>query len=180
MSKTQPMERIEFVQRELEGYRDYVEDWKRDHIALTHYWAAEDVIRKANFVFDSIVRLRKDLKAISLGEEALELHVRRFHLLREWVKLSDSVMADFVPRLEADYGEVEGAGGMRANIEHARAEIESIDWVTIDANGYVYETTGERAIVPGVDPARLARSIKDANAGRTRSLKDIIAARASH
>ena len=58
----------------------------------------------------------------------------------------------------------------------ARAEIYSSQRIEIDADGNVYERTGERNR-SGVDPERLARSIRDASAGRTRSLKDIIAAR---
>jgi hypothetical protein len=180
MSQTQTMGRLEFVQRELAGYREYVEDWKLAHDGRSPRWAVEDVVGKANYVFDGIVHLRAELNSNALGPQAGELYVRRFHLLRQWLDLSESVMSESVPQLEKEHGEVEGARSLRAKIEKARVEIYSPQRTEIDADGNVYEQSGERAIVPGVDPERLARSIMDASARRTRSLKDIIAARDAH
>jgi hypothetical protein len=180
MSQTQTMDRLEFVQRELAGYREYVEEWKLAHDTMSPCWAIEDVIGKAKYVFDGIVHLRAALNSCALGQQAGELYARRFHLLREWLDLSERLMFEFVPQLEKEQGELEGARSLRANIEMARAEIYSPQCIEIDADGNVYEQTGERSIVPGVDPQRLARSIKDASAGRTRSLTDIIAARGAH
>jgi hypothetical protein len=179
MSQTEPRGRLEFLERELEGYREYVADWKHAHDALSQCWAVEGVIGKANYVFRGISHLRADLNRIALSEQAPEIYVRRFHLLRQWLDLSESLMSEFVPQLQREHGEVEDAMCLRTNIEIARAEIQSPERVEIDGDGYVYEPTGERAIVPGVNPERLARSIRDASAARTRSLKDIIAARGS-
>ena len=138
------MGRLEFVQRELAGYREYVEDWKLAHDSRSPCWAVEDVIGKANYVFDGIVHLRTDLNSSVLGQQAGELYVRRFHLLRQWLDLSESVVSEFVPELEKEHGEVEGARSLRTNIETARAEIYSPQRIEIDADGNVYEQTGER------------------------------------
>ena len=116
------------------------------------------------------------LLKISLSEGASETYVRHHYLLKEWLTLSLSLEA-YVLKLEADYGHVDGADMLRCNIEQVRAEIGSPKPVTIDPAGNVYEVTGERAIMPGIDPARVSRSIEAAKSGRTRSLKEIIAAR---
>ena len=168
------------MRRELQGYREYVEAWKLAHETMLRRWAIEDVIRKANHVFDGIVHLRADLNSNALGEQAGELCVRRVHLLRQWLDSSELVVSEAVPQLEKEHGEVEGARSSRAKIEKARVEIYSTERIEIDADGNVYEQSGERANVPGVDPERLARSISDASARRTRSLKDIIAAGGAH
>jgi hypothetical protein len=131
MSQTEPRGRLEFVERELEGYREYVEDWKDAHDALSRCWAVEDVIGKANYVFGGMSHLGADLKRIALSPQAPELYVRRFNLLRQWLELSESVMSEFVPQLEREHVEVEGASSLRANIEIARAEIQSPERVDI-------------------------------------------------
>jgi len=177
MSKSQPLGRIEFAEREFEGYKEYVEDWKRKHHELAvHCWAIEDVISKANYVYDCIVRLAADLLTISTSELAPELSVRHYHLIREWLDLSMSLEQSAL-KLEAEYAGVNGADALRHNIAQARDDIHSPKPVMIDSAGNVYEMTGERAIMPGLDPERVLRSVNDANAGRTHSLKDIIAAR---
>ncbi len=155
MSQTQTMGRLEFVQRELSGYREYVEDWKLAHDARSPCWAVEDVIGKANYVFDGIVHLRAELNSNALGQQAGELYVRRFHLLRQWLDLSESVLSESVRQLEKEHGEVEGARSLRAKIEKARVEIDSPQRIEIDADGNVYEQSGERQSSPGLIPSIL-------------------------
>jgi hypothetical protein len=181
MSQAQPMERIEFVERELEGYREYVKDWKREHEELTkHCWPVEDVIAKANCICDTMMRLPADLRRCATHEGAPELFVRQQHLMREWLELSESVIAEHVIHLEKVYGEVRGAERMRENIRLVQFEALKPTPVEIDVDGKVYESTGELAITPGLTSDQISQGLKDAKAGRTRSLKDRIMARASY
>ena len=55
MSQAQPMDRIEFVERELEGFKGYVENlkrehgepWKQEHDRLAAYcWSLEDIVSR--------------------------------------------------------------------------------------------------------------------------------------
>jgi hypothetical protein len=180
MSQAQPMEQIEFVERELEGYRGYVKDWRRDHTEVARRcWPVEDVIAKANFVFGSLSRISADLKRHSAHDLAAEVCVRQQHVMRQWLALSVTVL-EHVAALEKTDGAVEGAPQFRADMTLARSETKSAKAVEIDDDGNVYEMTGEPAILPGLTPDQVARGIRDAKAGRTRSLSEIIAARASN
>ena len=173
------MEQIEFVERELEGYRGYVEDWRRDHTEVARrFWPVEDVIAKANFVFGSLLRISGDLRRNSADDLAVEMCVRHQHLMRQWLALSVTVL-EHVVELEKTFDAVEGAPQFCANMVVARSETEAATAVEIDDDGNVYEMTGEPAILPGLTPDQVARGIRDAKAGRTRSLSEIIAARAS-
>src|ERR1017187_3798046 len=139
MSAPQPLDRIEFAEREFEGYKGYVEDWKRKHDDVaTHCWAVEDVIYKANFVYECIARVAADLLAMSTSELAPELFVRHCYVLREWFDLSVS-LEKHILKLEAEYADVDGAETLRQNIAQAREDLHSPKPVTIDSAGYVYE-----------------------------------------
>ena len=50
--------------------------------------------------------------------------------------------------------------------------------ITIEPDGTAYEFSGERSVMPGLEPEQIRRGIEDADAGRLHSLKEIIAARA--
>jgi hypothetical protein len=52
--------------------------------------------------------------------------------------------------------------------------------VRIDEEGRIFEVTGERFLMPGLTPDEVREGISDVNAGRTRPLKEIIAARNTH
>jgi len=47
--------------------------------------------------------------------------------------------------------------------------------VRVDDSGRIFETTGEELAVPGLEPHRVARGLRDEQAGRIRSLKEIVA-----
>ena len=117
-----------------------------------------------------------ELKNDSTCESAPEFYVRNQYHLTSWLDVS-AFLEGRALDLEADYGHVEGGRRTPETRTQARVELYEPKPVTIDAGGHVYERTGERAIVPGLDPGRVAREMGDARAGRTRSLKDIIAAR---
>jgi len=61
--------------------------------------------------------------------------------------------------LEGEYRQVDGAVALRHNIALARDEITSPRPVTIDSGGNIYEMTGERAIMPGLEPERVIRGV---------------------
>lgn len=177
MSMQQPLDRIQFVERQFEGYRENVEEWKEKHDELAaRCWAMEDVISNANYVYRCIARQAARLKADSAREWAAEVYVRHFYLLEAWFRVSVSLEKDTLI-VEREYRDIDGADELRRNIAQAHAEIHSPGPVTIDSAGHVYELTGERAIMPGLGPEQIRRGIEDADAGRTRSLKDIIAGR---
>ncbi len=50
--------------------------------------------------------------------------------------------------------------------------------VRVDDSGRIFEMTGEELVIPGLEPIKVARGLKDEQAMRLRSLKDIIATRA--
>ena len=52
--------------------------------------------------------------------------------------------------------------------------------VEIDESGRIFEMTGERFNMPGLEPANILDALDDERFGRVRSLKEIIAARGQH
>ncbi len=177
MSNTQTLSRIEFAEREFKEYRVYVEAWEKDHEELDRQcFAIEDILSKANYVYGRINALSVELKRNSTHESAPELCVRGLYLLRAWLAVSLNV-EEHARRPEATYGSVDGVDTLRENIARAQRDISMSKPVIMDSNGRVYEMSGERAILPGLSAEQIARGIKDADEGRKRSIKDIIAAR---
>jgi hypothetical protein len=126
MSMTQPIERIEYAEKEVGRYRDDVESLKRDHGTLAkECWVWEDLIAKANFIFDRIMHIDVQVQHCLLvgrcrDEEGLQEKLR--DLLRAWLAVSLQVIAQG-ERLERDYGEVEGLDSLRANVQEARSAL---------------------------------------------------------
>jgi hypothetical protein len=56
----------------------------------------------------------------------------------------------------------------------------SIRPVAVDDSGRIFEMTGEQIRMPGLEPQDILDAIEDERAGRTRSLKGIIASRNRH
>jgi hypothetical protein len=50
----------------------------------------------------------------------------------------------------------------------------------VDRNGNLFEMTGQRFVMPGLEPEAILRGIADADAGRVRPLKEIISERQTH
>jgi hypothetical protein len=154
-----------------------VEAWQKDHEELARQcFAIEDIISKANYVYGRINALSVELKRIPTHDSAPELCVRGLYLLRAWLAVSHNV-EEHARRPEATSGRVDGIETLRENIARAQREIRSSKLITTDSSGHVYEMSGERAILPGLSPEQIARGIKDADEGRKRSIKDIVAAR---
>jgi hypothetical protein len=123
MKVTQPRERIECAEREVARYKDDVESWKRDHDALADDWAWEDLIAKANFLFDQIMRLDVRVQRTILverrhDESGLQDELRR--VLGDWMSTSIQVIAHG-ERLQQEYGRVEGIGALRENLAPAKS-----------------------------------------------------------
>jgi hypothetical protein len=49
-----------------------------------------------------------------------------------------------------------------------------------ETTGEIFEMTGERIMMPGLEPERILKSLEDERMGRTRTLKEIIASRNHH
>jgi hypothetical protein len=186
MSLTQPMDRIGFVELELEAYKQHVErlklqrveTWKRDHEELAQRcWPLEDVISKANYVYKCNERLAEDLAKFPRSEMAQRTYVQSFYLMRSWLDLS-RVLEGWAEALEREYGTIDGATDLSLHIATMDTHLHAPRPITIDSAGNAYELSGARPVLPGLEPDRIRRGIEDADAGRVRSLKDIIAARA--
>ena len=52
--------------------------------------------------------------------------------------------------------------------------------VRVDEHGLIFEMTGQRFVMPGLEPEDVLQGIADAESGRVRPLKDIISARDEH
>jgi len=57
---------------------------------------------------------------------------------------------------------------------------EAIRPVEVDTSGRIFEVTGERFNMPGLEPADILEAIEDERAGRVYSLKEIVASRKQH
>jgi hypothetical protein len=146
------------------------------HDEIARNWAMEDVISKSIYVYGRIGRLSEELKASSTCAWAPEVFIRHFHLLREWLAVSER-LASIASEVVVESGRIEGRDELQANLPRALAEIHSPKLVTIDSDGYAFEPTGERSILPGLNLEQVRRRVDDSCAGRTRSLKEVFAGR---
>jgi hypothetical protein len=156
MPMTQPQRRIKNAEREVIRFRDDViqQDWKQQHDALSEdCWAWEDLIAKANFLFDRIMDVDTDIQEYVLTnhleyDAALQEKLRS--LTEDWLNISIQLIPH-VERLEQEYGEVEGGHKLRENLS--------------EANGIL---TDDRDFFGGEDLARMRDEAIDAHrAGRT-------------
>jgi hypothetical protein len=124
MSMTQPIERIEYTEREVGRYKDDVESWKSDHDALaTNCWVWEDLIAKASFLFDRIMSIDVQYQQYILmkrGEDELGLGEKLRELLRAWLDVSLQVVARG-ECLQRDYGHVDGLDALKENVRDAKS-----------------------------------------------------------
>lgn len=122
MTVTAPREGIENTHREVVRYREDVDAWREKHAALSDdCWAWEDLIARANFLFDLI--MRADLRVqryllVERGSDGLDLQERLREALEEWSKTSQRIVPQG-ERLQQDYGQVEGLETLRENIAQA-------------------------------------------------------------
>jgi hypothetical protein len=121
---THPRERIEYTGKEVARYKEDVEVWKRDHDAVAaDCWEGEDLIAKANFLFDQILRQDVRLQRYILGEGGRDDSdpqdgLRR--VLLDWMSASLRVVP-YGERLQREYGGVEGLDVLRENLSQAKS-----------------------------------------------------------
>jgi hypothetical protein len=123
MQPTPPRERIAYMEREVARYREDVEAWKTAHDALSDCWVWEDVIAKANFLFDQIMRLDLRIQRVVLVErrsEELDLQDDLRRVLSGWMNHSVQVIPH-LDRLQHEYGHVEGLDALRENLSQAKS-----------------------------------------------------------
>lgn len=123
MSKSQPLERIEFAHKEVERYRDDVDDWKQAHDALSNdCWVWEDLIAKASFLYRRMLILDEELQKFLLAEPAADgsLQAALRNVLAEWLNTS-LLCTGYTDRVRKLHGQVRGAEELIANIKEAQA-----------------------------------------------------------
>ncbi len=124
MPMTQPRERIEYAGKEVARYKEEVTAWKRDHDAVAaDCWEGEDLIAKANFLFDQI--MRQDVRVqryilVERGRDGADLQDGLRRVLLDWMSTSLGVVP-YGERLQREYGHVEGLDALRENLSQARS-----------------------------------------------------------
>jgi hypothetical protein len=125
MPMTQPIDRIQYTETEVDRYKDDVETWKEDHDALARdCWVWEDLIGKANHLFSRILDLDiqvQDYLFKNCNDVKPDFHEKPRELLRLWLAVSLKV----VPRgerLQKDYNsKTDGLGELKEHIEEAKS-----------------------------------------------------------
>ncbi len=124
MSMTQPIERIEYAEKEVGRYKEDVELWRRDHVALVKdCWPWEDAIAKANFIFDRVMHLDIEIQQyilVSRGLDETGLQVKLRDLLGNWLAVSLQVVPHG-ERLRREYGDAEGLDALKENVRQAQS-----------------------------------------------------------
>ena len=113
----QPLDRIQFAAREIVRFRSDIDDGERTAPA-SDGWAWDEVVAKANFLFDRLIDLDLDIQELVLNDRmeydpALGEKVRR--LLRDWLDVSLRV----IPHVEGHV--VDGADLLRSRVTEARS-----------------------------------------------------------
>lgn len=120
----QPRKRIKYAEKEVARYREDVESSNGDHNSLaTDCSVCEDMIAKANFIFDRIIHVDIEIQQYillqgHLDEADLQEDLRG--LLNDWLELSTRVVSDG-KRLQEEYGRAEGLETLKDNAREARS-----------------------------------------------------------
>jgi hypothetical protein len=180
MSMKQSLIRIKFAEKELLRYREDVGDWNEQHDELaSDCWIWEDLVAKANFLFERLTCLFADIAKFALECDQQLAEVMRARNLRNlavWQEVSVRLLAQAMVA-ERGCGSVEGVELLRANNGKATEKLNSPRPVRIDENGRIFEMSGEQIILSGLAPEEVLKSLEDERCGRTRPLREIIAAR---
>lgn len=157
-----------------------LEAWKHDHDLVRKCWDLEDKLTLLNTLMGYVVKagakwLVADSRPQFPGID--ENQHRVAEALRE-LDRSCAHVDDAIAWFENQPLRVEGADEFRfrwravqeilriANLE------ENPRPVTVDELGYLVEATGDRFIMPGLDPASVQAGLEDVEAGRIDSLPD--------
>ena len=124
MKTPQPLDRIEYTEREVGRYKDDVESWQtRPDAPATNGWVWEDSIAKANFLFDRIMRIDFQVQhhiVVERGEVDSGLEEKVRELLRAWLNVSLQVVAQG-ERLQRERGQADGLDALETNVREATA-----------------------------------------------------------
>lgn len=123
MPMTQPSSRIKYAEKELDRFRDDVEDWKREHHLVQVCWEYEDLVAKANFLYTRIIDLDEDIQEVCLlsgAEFHYELDQKVDQLLSSWLEISLEILPH-IGDLEREYSSLDGAEDFRRNVKEVQA-----------------------------------------------------------
>ncbi len=124
MTTTQPLDRIEYTEREVGRYKDDVESWQtRPDAPAMNGWVWEDSIAKANFLFDRIMRIDFQVQQYNLGKRGeidSGVQEKLREVLRGWLNVSLQVVAQ-AERLLREHGHAEGLDALETNVREAKA-----------------------------------------------------------
>jgi len=124
MKPSEPLYRIKVVEKDVERYQHDVEEWKQQLDELeSKCWVWEELIAKANYLFERFVKLDDDIqRSVLTGELEYDPAVQEemSALLREWLDVS-CCLVPHTDRIAADYGSADGTDELRTNIKAAEA-----------------------------------------------------------
>jgi len=106
--------------------------------------------------------------------QRLRSQVYRIHGVSEFEKNCDSVH-EILAHLEKPLLDLEHSSPKSDPLTKAKGNPRAVH---VDDSGRIFETTGEELSIAGLEPIKVARGLRDEQAGRLRSLKDIVATRA--
>jgi hypothetical protein len=119
----QPLQRIEFAQKEVDRFHGDVDSWKLLHDDLQHEcWLWEDLIAKGNFLFTRILDLDTDIQESVLSgadEFDPDLDCKIHKILAEWLEVACEIEPHIL-RLRNQYGTVDGGDELKSHIREAR------------------------------------------------------------
>lgn len=124
MNATEPLSRLKIVEKELERYQHDVEEWKQLHDELEREcWIWEELIAKANYVFERFLKLDSDAQYFTLTgkcEHNAAFQEEMTTLLHDWLDVSRYLILH-AARIESDYGSADGADKLRESIKAAES-----------------------------------------------------------
>jgi hypothetical protein len=126
MISARPEARIGYMEREIGRYREDVEGRPSPHEPpSSDCWPWEDVIDKANHLFDRLVELDTSLSESAFSRkppgsaEYIDLDSKIREVIREWLSISENVVS-LIPRLRSPARDSDGSDVFLGNVERAR------------------------------------------------------------
>jgi hypothetical protein len=124
MPVTQPLLCVEYTERDLSRYQDDLRLFTCDFdISAKNNWILEDLIAKANFLFERVmvadVRFQQHVLVAGADEDPLQGKKLR-EMLGTWLEISLDVAAQ-AARFDRDRSRVEGIESLNANLREAKS-----------------------------------------------------------
>jgi hypothetical protein len=159
----------------------------------------EEVLAFGNWLYDAVRRVERNwrshvMQGTTLYDPAEETLILGYY--RQWTRSCDRCEAE-IAHFDSDQQEVRGAVDFRARCIEARKLIEGENpffadmrnkrrWdaateflrpsprpVMTDREGRIFERTGERLSMPGLEPADILEALEDERAGRVHSFEEV-------